>query len=181
MLCGVRLSMTPWTIACQAPLSMGFFRQECWNRLPFPTPGNLPDPEIKPVSPVSPALAGRFCTTAPPGRPLVIITNARKECVDFTAREMTKCYRKAFTRAFYGNDREFQNWRERKKQRKKMRSSFKHRFNCPKRCIHFQLVCVRCSGSGGRGKVRWIQQQIKSDRDNKKGDICIMLYTCLCF
>ena len=46
----------PWTVAHQAPLSMGFFRQEYWSELPFPSPGNLPDPGIKPMSPVSPAL-----------------------------------------------------------------------------------------------------------------------------
>ena len=51
---------TSWTIACQAPLSMGFPRQNCWSRLPFPSPGDLPDPGIKPMSPVSPALAGRL-------------------------------------------------------------------------------------------------------------------------
>ena len=43
--------MTPWTIACQAPISMGFPRQEYWGRLPFPSPGDLPEPEIKPGSP----------------------------------------------------------------------------------------------------------------------------------
>ena len=48
----------PWAVACQAPLSMEFSRQEYWSRLPFPTPGDLPDPEIKHMSP---ALAGRFC------------------------------------------------------------------------------------------------------------------------
>ena len=51
---------------------MGFCRQEYWNGLPFPTPGHLPDPGIKPVSLVSPpfsAFAGRFFTTAPPGKP----------------------------------------------------------------------------------------------------------------
>ena len=47
---------TWWTVACQAPLSMGFFRQEFWSELPFPSPGNLPDPGIEPASPVSPAL-----------------------------------------------------------------------------------------------------------------------------
>ena len=41
----------PWTIACQAPLSMGFSRQECWRGLPFPSPGDLPDPGIEPRSP----------------------------------------------------------------------------------------------------------------------------------
>ena len=44
----VQLFATPWTIACQAPLSLGFFRQEYWNRLPFPSPGNLPDQGLNP-------------------------------------------------------------------------------------------------------------------------------------
>ena len=43
--------MTPWTVACQAPLSMGFPRQEYWNGLPFLSPGDLPDPGIEAVSP----------------------------------------------------------------------------------------------------------------------------------
>ena len=47
----------------QAPLSMGFSRQECWSGLPFPLPGDLPTPGIKCMSPASPALAGRFFTT----------------------------------------------------------------------------------------------------------------------
>ena len=41
----------PWTVACQAPLSMGFSRQEYWSGLPFPSPGDLPNPEIKPRFP----------------------------------------------------------------------------------------------------------------------------------
>ena len=65
--------MTPWTVAQQAPLSMGFPRQEYWSGLPFLSPGNLPDPEIEPAShmcpaPAShmcPALAGGFFTTEP--------------------------------------------------------------------------------------------------------------------
>ena len=43
--------VTPWTVACQAPLSMGYSRQEYWNGLPFPLPGNLPDPGTEPGSP----------------------------------------------------------------------------------------------------------------------------------
>jgi len=43
--------MTPWTVAHQAPLSMGFSRQEHWSRLPFPSPGDLPNPGIEPMSP----------------------------------------------------------------------------------------------------------------------------------
>ena len=47
----VRLFVTPWTLAPQAPLSMGFPRQEYWSGLPIPSPGDLPDPGIKPESP----------------------------------------------------------------------------------------------------------------------------------
>ena len=57
---------TPWTVACQAPLSMGFLRKESWSGLPFPFPGDLPDPGIELASP---ALAGRFFTAEPPGKP----------------------------------------------------------------------------------------------------------------
>ena len=60
--CRVWLSATPWTVASQAPLSMGLSRQEYWSRLPFPPPGNLPYPEMEPVSLTSPALAGGFFT-----------------------------------------------------------------------------------------------------------------------
>ena len=49
---------TPWTVAHQAPLSMEFPRQEYWSGLPFPIPGDFPEPGIEPASPVSPALAG---------------------------------------------------------------------------------------------------------------------------
>ena len=46
----VQLFVTPWPAACQGPLSMGFSRQEYWSELPFPSPWDLPDPEIKPGS-----------------------------------------------------------------------------------------------------------------------------------
>ena len=62
----VWLFVTPWTIADQTLLSVGFSRQEYWNGLPFPSPGDLPDRGIKPTSP---ALAGGFFTTEPPGKP----------------------------------------------------------------------------------------------------------------
>ena len=61
----VQLFLTPWTVARQALLSMGFFRQESCSRLPFPPPGDLPHPGMKPASP---ALAGGFFTTVPPGK-----------------------------------------------------------------------------------------------------------------
>ena len=62
----VQLFATPWTVAHEAPLSMEFSRQEYWSRLPFSTPGDLPDPAIEPTSLAFPALAGRFFTTVPP-------------------------------------------------------------------------------------------------------------------
>jgi len=65
----VRLFATLWTVAGQAPLSVEFSRQENWRGLPFPTLGDLLDPGIEPVSLASPALASRFFTTAPSGKP----------------------------------------------------------------------------------------------------------------
>ena len=57
--------VTPWTVAHQVPLSMVFPRQEYWSGLPVPSPGDLPDPGIKPTLP---ALAGGFFTTESPGK-----------------------------------------------------------------------------------------------------------------
>ena len=68
-----QLFTTPWPVACQAPLSMGFPRQEYWSEVPFPPPGDLPDPGIEPKSPAAPALAGGFFTTKPPGKAVVRI------------------------------------------------------------------------------------------------------------
>ena len=62
----VRLFATPWPVAYQASLSMGFFRQEYWSRLPFPSPGNLPEPGIKPGSAT---LEADTLTSEPPGKP----------------------------------------------------------------------------------------------------------------
>ena len=58
--------MTPWAVACQAPLSMGFPREEYWSGLPFPSTGDLPDLRIKPTSL---ALVEGFFTTEPPRKP----------------------------------------------------------------------------------------------------------------
>ena len=65
----VRLFATPWTIAYQAPPSMGFSRQECWNGLPFPSPGDLPNTGIEPGSP---SLQADALPSEPPGKPNVI-------------------------------------------------------------------------------------------------------------
>ena len=64
----VRLFVTPWTVAYQAPPSMGFSRQECWSGLPFPSPGDLPDPGIEPGSP---ALRADALPSEPPGKPIL--------------------------------------------------------------------------------------------------------------
>ena len=68
----VQLFVTLWTIACQALLFMECSRQEYWSGLPLPSTGDLPNPGIKPMSLVSPALAGRLFTTAPPGKQVYI-------------------------------------------------------------------------------------------------------------
>ena len=65
----VRLFETPWAVAHQAPLSVGFLRQEYWSGLPYPSPGDLSDLGIELTSPASPALTGRFFTAEPPGKP----------------------------------------------------------------------------------------------------------------
>ena len=61
-----RLTLTLWTVALQAPLSMGFFRQEYWSGLPFPSPEDLPDSEIEPGSP---ALQEDSLPSEPQGSP----------------------------------------------------------------------------------------------------------------
>ena len=69
MLSHVQLFATSWTVAHQASLFMEFSRQEYWSGISFPTPRDLPDPGIEPTSAASPALAGGFSTTEPPGKP----------------------------------------------------------------------------------------------------------------
>ena len=69
----VRLFVTLWTVACQAPLSMGFSRQEYWNELPCPPPGEIPDPGTKPISLVSPALVRSSLPLVPPEKPLDVV------------------------------------------------------------------------------------------------------------
>ena len=69
-------SVTTWTAARQAPLSMGFSTQDHWSGLPFPPPVDLPDAEIKPACP---ALAEGFLTTEPPGEPKAAVLPIKKE------------------------------------------------------------------------------------------------------
>ena len=63
----LRLFVTLWTVACHAPLSMGFSRQEYWNGLPFPSPGDLPKPGTEPGSPT---LQADALPSEPPGQPV---------------------------------------------------------------------------------------------------------------
>ena len=67
--------MTPWTVAHQAPLSIGFSRQEYWSRLPCPPPGHLPDPGIEPRSPVSPAMQVDSSPAEPARKPEHVTTS----------------------------------------------------------------------------------------------------------
>ena len=74
----VRLFVTPWTVAFQAPLSLKFPRQEYWSGLPFPFLGDLPDPGIEPGSP---ALAGSFFTTKPLGKSVTVHRGQKSQTV----------------------------------------------------------------------------------------------------
>ena len=72
----VQLFLNFWAVGHQAPLSMGFSRQEYWSRLPCPPPGDLPDPGIKPESLMLPTEAGRFFTIGPPGKSEGLVTQS---------------------------------------------------------------------------------------------------------
>ena len=75
----VLLFVTLWTIVPQAPLYMEFSRQEYWTELSFPSPGDLPDPGIEPVSLTTPALADGFFATVPPEKPLLVNHQWRRQ------------------------------------------------------------------------------------------------------
>ena len=87
----VRLFATAWTIGHQAPLSMGFSKQEYWSRLPCPPPGHLPDPGIEPRSP---PLQMDSLTAEPPGKPLDLrltlnIVSSRDPWLDSTSSRLS--------------------------------------------------------------------------------------------
>ena len=81
LLSHVQLFVTPWVVAHQAPLFMGFSRQECWSRLPCPPPGDLPDLGIEPTSP---ELQVDSLLLSPPGKPIYVCVCAHIFIVDFT-------------------------------------------------------------------------------------------------
>ena len=85
-----------WSAACQAPLSVGFSRQEYWSGLLRPPPEDLPDPGIEPASLTCPALAGRFLPLAPPGKPLIKCecesqSEVAESCPTPTLRDPVNC------------------------------------------------------------------------------------------
>ena len=77
MLSCIRLSATPWTVAHHAPLSMGFARQEYWNGLPFPLPGDLTNTGIEPMSSVSPVVQVDSLSAEPMEKPLFFIQHGK--------------------------------------------------------------------------------------------------------
>ena len=74
----IQLFVTPWTVAYQAPLSMGLSRQEYWSGLPFPSPGNLPNPGIEPRSP---ALRADALLSEPPGKPKTSLNSLKLKTI----------------------------------------------------------------------------------------------------
>ena len=90
MLSCVQFFVTPWTVARQAPLLMGFSRQGYWSELPFPPPSDLPDPGIEPVSP---GLEGGFFTTEPPGKPQYIVATQERAAVFIFHNLIVGCLR----------------------------------------------------------------------------------------
>ena len=87
MLSRVQLFATPWTVACWAPLSMDFCRQEYWSEVPFLSPGGLPNSGIGLASPASPALVGRFFSIKPLGKP------SQKEYIQIICTQIKKFYK----------------------------------------------------------------------------------------
>ena len=123
---------TPWTVACQASPSMGFSRQEYWSGLPFPSPGDLPDPGMEHRSP---ALAGGFFTSEPPGKPYFNIPGIKKEkrkCREFPVGPVFRIW------WFYCRGFRVNPW---------LRTKIPHDTQCfpPKSTIikHYQILCER--------------------------------------
>ena len=88
MLSRVQLFVTPWTVTCHAPLSMGFSRQQYWSGLPFPSLGAPPNPGIEPASPESPALQADSLLTEPPGNSLVHLSKVGVQEGSYRARSI---------------------------------------------------------------------------------------------
>ena len=85
-------SATLWTAFPQALLSMGFLRQEYWSGLPFPPPGDLPNPGIKPISLAAPTFAGGFFPIVPPGKSLEMNSGYFWVLLVFTSSDYLEFY-----------------------------------------------------------------------------------------
>ena len=92
--------VTLWTVARQAPLSMGFSKQECWSGLPCPPPGDLPDPGIKPASLMSPALEGGFFTTGVTWEASLYLLNHRLNHLSPQVCTSTPVYHRGFPNCY---------------------------------------------------------------------------------
>ena len=90
----VQLFATPWTVVLQAPLSMGLSKQEYWSGLLFPSPGDLTNPGMESPFLVSPALAGGFFTTEPPGKPLYKSTIFQYKIIIFKGKVQMGVFQK---------------------------------------------------------------------------------------
>ena len=88
----VLLFVIPWTVAHQAPLTMGISRQEYWSGLPWPPPGDLPDPGTEPESPASPALQAGSLPAEPPGKPIFSVTHFTKHCIPYHISTLQETY-----------------------------------------------------------------------------------------
>ena len=91
----VQLFVTLWFVAHHAPLSMGFSRQECWSGLPWPLPGDLPDPGIKPRSPVAPAMQAFSLPLSHQGSPMHPAQNNKKKADLRFLHMRVKCWKKS--------------------------------------------------------------------------------------
>ena len=90
----VQLFAAPWTVAHQAPLSMGFFRKEYWRGLPFPSPGDLSSPEVESWSP---ALQADSLPSEPPGKPNLKITSGKYFLSHISVQPCGSCLYKPLT------------------------------------------------------------------------------------
>ena len=148
-------------VACQVPLSMEFSRQEYWHRLPFPTPGDLPDPGVEPVFPAPPALAGRFFTTEPMGKALccAIDVQRRLRCAhrpqDSWWRPLSCCLPVRFGQNYLWADSAGQSWD----------GSFPEHQVGPENCTQSRdragskrLRPLRCSATFGAEHMVWTGQ-----------------------
>ena len=133
---------TPWTVACQAPLSMEFSRQEYWSGLPFLPPGHPADPGIELESPESPTLAGGFFTTVPLGSPHLgyRCKKKKKKWKVILSSNLLSIYRLTFERSYWAIDTFLRNKENRNKclQHRTLQEEVKR--NCSIKTVFEQML-----------------------------------------